>query len=96
MLLKEANTLKKLLIYSATAAVIGLILALAPVSLVALTETERDYATPLFFSSKGLEKLEGTSESGVQKYSINEIAILAISFIIAFFAYALFKFRMLH
>ena len=90
--------MKKLLIYSTTAAVIGLILTLVPVSLVAftLTETRKDNAMQGFSFASGLEKIEGTSGLEAQKYSVNEIAISAISFIIASLAYVLFKFRILH
>jgi hypothetical protein len=96
MLFTEANTLKKLLIYSTTAAVIGLILTLVPLVALTLTETRKDNAMQGFSFARGLEKIEGTSSLEVQKYSVNDVAILAISFMIAFFAYALFKFRILH
>ena len=91
--------MRKLLIYSATAAIIGLILTLVPVSLVALTELEagKAYTAARSVFSEGLEKLEGTSGlEEAPKYSVNDVAILAISLIIAFFAYALFKFKMSH
>ncbi len=98
MLFTEADALKKLLMYSATAAVIGLILTLVPVSLVALTELEagKDYAAARSVFSEGLEKLEGTFGLEAPKYSVNDVAILAISFVIAFSVYILFKSRMLH
>jgi hypothetical protein len=96
MLLTEANAVKKLLIYVTVAAVIGLILTLVPFVAFRVIEAGRDYAMGRFLFSEGSEKFEGNSGLEVQKYSVNDVAILAISFMIAFFAYALFKFRILH
>lgn len=96
MLFTEANALKKLLIYSATAAVVGLILTLFPLVAFTLTETMKDNSMHVLSFARGLEKIEGTSGLEALKYSVNDVEILAISFIIAFSVYMLFKFRMSH
>ena len=90
--------MKKLVIYSTIAAAMGLILTLVPVSLVTftLTETRQYDAAQGDFLSEGSDKFGGNYGLEAQKYSVNDIAILAISFIIASLAYVLFKFRILH
>lgn len=91
--------MKKLLIYSATAAVIGLILTLLPVLLVALTEleAEKDYAAARSAFTEGLEKLEGTYTTlDKPKYSIADLGVIALSFIIALSAYIFLRPKMPH
>jgi hypothetical protein len=91
----EADTLKKILVYSAVAVVLGVVLTLAP--LIALAGIKAEYhflmRLPL---SEGLEQLEGTHGLEEPKYSISDVEILGFSFVIASVAYLLFKRRTSH
>lgn len=89
----EADTLKKILLYSAVAVVLGLLLTLVP--LIALTgiKAENRYATPQSLSER-LKALEGAYGTDTPKYSVADLEISAISFVIALVAYASFKRKM--
>jgi len=84
--------LKKALIYSAVAVVLGLLLTLFPLFTVAGFIAENHYAS-ITYQLKNLERADSVD---VTKYSVVGFEILAISFIVAFVAYALLKWRMLH
>jgi hypothetical protein len=79
----EAKTLKKILLYSLVAMVLGLSLVLVP--LITISEaTTTDYFLMPSLSNR-LEKIEG-------KYSPDaDVAFFAISFVIALVAYLLVK-----
>ncbi len=83
--------MKKILLYSGVAVVLGLLLILVPLITFAQTTTENGYATLRPFS-KQLEGLEGLS-ADTPKYSTSDVKALAFSFIIASVAYLLFKRR---
>lgn len=92
--------MKKTLIYSAIAVILGLTLTLVPLTVVTETRVNKEYAIDESFM-KGLEQrtraLEGApSGLGAPKYSIVDFEILLISFIIALAAYVLLKWRIPH
>lgn len=85
----ETDTLKKALIYSAVAVVLGLLLTLLPLFTLAELKTENSYAGQM----KNLEK---TDILDATKYSVAGFEILTISLVVAFVAYVLLKWRMPH
>lgn len=84
--------MKKTLIYSAVAVALGLLLTLFPLFTLAQFIAENHYAS----IHNQLKSLERADSVDVTKYSVVGFEILTISFIIAFVAYALLKWRMLH
>jgi len=92
------DTLKKILLYSAVAAVLGLLLILIPLITLAGIKAEKDFQNgpPLYLQSlpEQLRKLEGAS-NGLNKpaYSTADLQIPAIGFAIALVVYLLFKRR---
>lgn len=92
--------MKKTLIYSAIAVILGLTLTLVPLTVVTETRVNKEYAMDESFM-EGLEErtraLEG-APSGLDtpKYSIADFEILLFSFIIALTAYVLLKWRIPH
>ncbi|MDI6905211.1 MAG: hypothetical protein QMD13_06975 [Candidatus Bathyarchaeia archaeon] len=81
--------MKKILVYSAVAVVLGLILTLVP--LITLTEIQAENHYMAGSLSEQLEKLEGTYGLNAPKYSVAELEIFAISFVIALVVYVVFK-----
>jgi hypothetical protein len=86
--------LKKTLLYSVTAVVLGLLLTIVPLMTSAETRAGNYYGIPKSFS-QGFTKLEG-SRLGEPKPVNADLEILAISFTIALVTYILFKRRMPH
>lgn len=90
--------MKKILIYSAVAVVLGLVLTLSPLIVLTKIETENNYLIPS--EALGREQLEKFKELwglGKPKYSIYSIAdleILLISLAVASAVYVIFKRRM--
>jgi hypothetical protein len=83
--------LKKILIYSAVAVVLGLLLTLVPLFTLAEFKTENHYViTPNVRNFVNPEIKEATN------YSVFGFEILAISFTVALVAYVLLKLRMPH
>jgi branched-subunit amino acid ABC-type transport system permease component len=92
------GALRKILLYSVVAVVLGLLLILIPLITLADIRTEKDfqYGPPSYLESlpEQLRKLEGAS-NGLNKpaYSTADLQILVISFAIALVVYLLFKRR---
>lgn len=86
--------MRKMLLYMATAVILGLLMTLVPlVTFAKITPSHVDTEAYLF--SKSLRELEGVR---VDKptYSYADIEVLAISFVAALIVYLLFKRRMPH
>jgi hypothetical protein len=84
--------LKKILVYSVVAVVLGLTLTLVPLFTLAEIRAKNDYATgqPLLLPER-METLEGTYGLDEPKYTFADIDVFAISFVIALVVYVLFK-----
>jgi len=95
----EANTLRRTLLYSAVAVVIGLLLTLVPlITLAEIKAGYNHYAMPSSLSQR-METLEGARahfDADTPRYSAYDLEILAFSFVIALVAYVLFKRRTPH
>ncbi len=87
--------MKKILVYSAVAVVLGLILTLVPLFMLVEFKAEKHYDAMLYLRSlpEQMEKLEGAYDLGAPKYSAVDLEIFAISFAIALVVYVLFKRR---
>jgi hypothetical protein len=90
----EADALKKILVYSVIAVVLGLLFVMVPLIISAETKAGNHYVMPESVS-RGFGKLEG-SRLGESKPVNADLEILAVSFAIALVAYILFKRRMPH
>ncbi len=84
--------MKKIIIYSATAVVLGLLLTLIPAIMIRNEETTGEIMS--FYT--GDRESEANYGVDTLKYSVADLEILAISFIIALATYVLLKFRMPH
>jgi branched-subunit amino acid ABC-type transport system permease component len=87
----EARHLRKTLLYTAVAVVLGLSMTLIPLVTLAELKPENHYAMPHSFS-RALEGLEG-AHVNVQTSSTEDVEVLAVSFAVAFAVYVLFKRR---
>lgn len=87
--------MKKILVYSVFAVVLGLVLTLVPLFTLAETRPKDDYALmqPLSLSER-METLEGTRGLDEPKYTFADIDVFAISFVIALVVYVLLKRRL--
>jgi hypothetical protein len=89
--------LKKILLYSAVAVILGLLLILIPLIALADFGAEKDFqnGASLYLQSipEQLRKLEGAYSLNKPAYSIADLQILAVSFITALGVYFLFKRR---
>ena len=84
--------MKKILVYSVVAVVLGLSLMLVP--LITLAEkTGNHYLMPHSLSEQ-LEKIEGASAD--PKYSMSDVKILGFSFLVASVMYLLFRRKTSH
>ena len=80
--------MKKILLYSLVAVILGLSLTLVPLATI---KAENGYnAIPQSIQQR-LKTLEGTHDSGAATYSGSDVEIFAISFVIALVVYLLFK-----
>ena len=84
----EAETLKKILLYSLVAVILGLSLTLVPLATI---KAENGYNAISQSIQERLKTLEGTHDSGATTYSGSDVEIFAISFVIALVVYLLFK-----
>jgi len=84
----EAKALKKILVYSLVAVLLGLSLTLVPLATI---KAENDYYAMPQSIQERLKTLEGTHDSGAATYLASDLEILAISFVIALVVYLLFK-----
>jgi hypothetical protein len=84
---------KKILLHSAVAVIVGLSLTLIPLFTVAEIKAHNDYSGRSPFTN-GLEALEGTYGLSSPQYSADDLKIFIISFVIALIAYVLVKHRM--
>ena len=82
--------MKKTLLYSAAAVVLGLLLTLVP-----LIRSDHYLTMPNSLSEK-LETLDGTYGFGGYRYSAADVNVFAISFVVALVVYMLFKRRRPH
>jgi hypothetical protein len=73
------------------AAVLGLALTLVPLFMLAQIRPEGDYSTMQPSLSERMEALEGTYGLDKPKYTLADIDVFAISFVIALVVYVLFK-----
>ena len=88
--------MKKALIYSAVAVVLGLLLTLVPLFTLAEFKTQNSYGERLYSIPNQMKNLETTYGLDAAKYSVVGFEVLAISFTVAIVAYALLKWRMPH
>jgi len=88
--------MNKVMIYSVIAVVLGLLLTLTPLLMLADFKAENYFGT-LCSSPRQMEKLEGKTRGlDTQIYSVADLEVLAISFMLALAAYVLLKWRMQH
>jgi len=87
--------LKRILVYSTVAVVLGLALTLVPLITLAEIRGENHFVMRHSFPQQ-LERLEGTYGLDAPKRSVSDVRILAFSFVIALVAYGLFKRRTPH
>ncbi len=80
----ETRDLKKILVYSLAAVLLGLSLTLMP--LATIKAENGDNITPQSIEQR-LEILEGTHDSGASTYSALNVEIFAISFVIGLVVY---------
>jgi hypothetical protein len=80
--------LKKILLYSLVAVILGLSLTLVPLATI---KAENGYNAIQQSIQQRLKTLEGTHDSGATTYSGSDAEIFAISFVIALVVYLLFK-----
>ncbi|MDH5374245.1 MAG: hypothetical protein OEZ21_02270 [Candidatus Bathyarchaeota archaeon] len=81
--------MKRALLYSIAALILGLVLTLVP--LVTFAELKTKESIGRFLSGTSLEKLEGYYCLDSLRYSFVDLEIFTISFVIALSVYALFK-----
>ena len=93
----ETDTLKKILLYSVVAVVLGLSLTIVPLITLAEFRTENHYDTPLYAKafSEGMKNLEGAHGLDKPAYSIADFEALGVCFAIALVVYLLFRRRIL-
>jgi hypothetical protein len=91
----ETNTLKKILLHSVVAVVLGLLLTLLPLITLAEFKAENHYeATPYVQSlNEQMKRLEGTYGLDKPAYSTADLQILGACFAIALVVYLLFRRR---
>jgi hypothetical protein len=89
------NALKKILLYSGIAVVLGLLLTLVPLITLAEFRAENHYDTPLYAKtlSEGMKNLEGAYGLDKPAYSIADFEALGVCFAIALVVYLLFRRR---
>jgi len=91
----EADALKKILLYSAVAVFLGLLLTLSPLIIVTEIKTENHYGLlPEQIRPGQQEKLKEIYGLGLPKYSIADLEVLLTNFAIASVVYMFFKRRM--
>lgn len=91
----EAYTLKKIMLYSIVAVVLGLILMLTPLIILKEIKTENCYRMlPEAVDPEQLGKLKEVYGLDAPKYSISDFEFLLISFAVASVVYVFFKHRM--
>ena len=91
----EMNALKKILLYSGVAVVLGLLLTLVPLITLAEFRAENHYDTPPYATvlSEGMKSLEGTHGLDKPAYSTTDVQVLGVCFAIASVVYVLFRRR---
>lgn len=87
--------MKKILLYSTVAVVLGLLLTLVPLIALAEIRAENHYGRLCAFLEQ-MEKPEGTHGLSGSKFSAADLEVFAISFAIALVVYVLFKRRIPH
>ena len=91
----ETDTLKKILLYSGVAVVLGLLLTLVPLITLAEFRTENHYDATLYAQSlpERMKRLEGTYGLDTPAYSTANLQVLGVCFAIALVVYVLFRRR---
>lgn len=89
IVLWEIDSLKKALVYTAVAVVLGLVLTLVLFAMIAKIKSQDHYEIP-YMRSEQLEEFRDPSADTVE-YSVSDLEILAFNIVIAFVAYMLFK-----
>jgi hypothetical protein len=91
----ETNTLKKILLYSGVAVVLGLLLTLVPLITLAEFRAENHYDATLYAQSLSgqMKRLEGTYGLDKPVYSTADLQVLGVCFAIALVVYVLFRRR---
>lgn len=91
----ETDALKKILLYSGVAVVLGLLLTLVPLITLAEFRAENHHDATLYAQSlpEQMKKLEGTYASDTPAYSTANLQVLGICFAIALVVYVLFRRR---
>jgi hypothetical protein len=91
----ETDTLKKILLYSGVAVVLGLVLTLVPLITLAEFRAENHYDATLYVQALPgqMKRLEGTYGSDKPAYSTADLQILGACFAIAVVVYVLFRRR---
>ena len=87
--------MKKILLYSAVAVVLGLLLTLVPLITVARIRSDHYLAMPKSLP-ENLETLDGTYSFEGYRYSAADVNVFTISFVVALVVYMLFKRRKSH
>lgn len=89
--------MKKILLYSGVAVVLGLLLTLVPLITLAEFRPENHYDATLYVQSlpEQMKSLEGTCGLDTPAYSTANLQVLGVCFSIALVVYVLFKRRML-
>ena len=89
--------MKKILLYSGVAVVLGLLLTLVPLITLAEFRPENHYDATLYVQSlpEQMKSLEGTYGLDTPAYSTANLQVLGVCFSIALVVYVLFKCRML-
>jgi hypothetical protein len=91
----ETDILKKILLYSGVAVVLGLLLTLVPLIALADLRAENQHSAS-YFSQAKTGDTEVTYGGDTQTFSVYGLDVLAISFAIALVVYVLFKRRISH
>jgi len=91
----EMSTLKKILLYSGVAVVLGLLLTLVPLITLAEFRAENHYDTPVYAQSlsERMKSLEGTYALYKPAFSTTDVQVLGVCFAIASVVYVLFRRR---
>ncbi len=87
--------MKKILLYSAIAVALGLLLTLVPLTILFETMDESKSAFFMENTPRGTMGGNGDSVLPALKFSITDFGILATSFVVALVAYALIRSRIL-
>ena len=91
----EMDSLKKILLYSVVAVVLGLLLTLVPLITLAEFRAENQYDGRPYVQSfpEGMKRLDGTYGLDTPAYSTADLQVIGVCFAIASVVYVLFRRR---